>query len=110
MKLNVSTTYQDLEKMGIKYTYWINDINADTAKGAWWTYTTKQEAVKAIKEWIEKYSYKWDDADIYAELDGEYAKYDNATEYAKENVVIFKSEVESGVPERIYDYKGNRID
>lgn len=91
-------------------TYCINDINADAAEMVKWTYSTLQEAVNAIKEWIEEYSYKWDDADIYAELDGEYAKYDNASDYAKENVVIFKWHNEEGYPERIYDYEGIRID
>lgn len=58
-----------------------------------------------MKEWIEYYSYKWDDADIYAELDGEYAKYDNASDYAKYNVVIFKWDEECGCPDKIYNYE-----
>lgn len=110
MKLNVSTTYQDLEKMGIEYTYCINDINVDTAEMTKWTYSTLEEAVEGVKEWIEYYSYKWDDADIYAELDGEYAKYDNASDYAKDNVVIFKwDKVQDYSLLKIYDYEGNII-
>lgn len=88
-----------------KMTYCINDINADASEMVKWTYNTLQEAVEAIKEWIEYHSYKWDDADVYAELYGEYAKYDNASDYVKDNVVIFKWEEECGCPEEIYNYE-----
>lgn len=93
-----------------KITYHINDIN-DTCcnEGAKWNYSTFEEAVEAIKEWVEYHSYMWDEADIYAELGGEYSKYNNASDYAKDNVVIEKWDEENNCPEEIYDCEGIKI-